>query len=193
MYATSQSSRRHTDQHHTFYNRRGCSWFSYLVNTHDIFVSLWIASIENVSPLVDSVGPQMNLTSLEKCHWLWYSPRAFVQSHTRILWNFLCVIFPTCDLCSKWPLRMVMCRRWKNNFFVHFHVLLQFHNYLPSCQIYPQSPYVHCSLQLHGVWQHAQIHLRSFHPLEERYYLLLDMTVYDLVSQLEQSFVLRTE
>jgi hypothetical protein len=26
----------------------------------------------------------------------------------------------------------------------------QFQNYLPSSQIYPQSPYVHCSLQLHG-------------------------------------------
>jgi hypothetical protein len=45
----------------------------------------------------------------------------------------------------------------------------QFHNYLPSCQIYPQSPYVHCSLQLHGVWQLARfisevsIHWRRVH------------------------------
>jgi hypothetical protein len=81
---------------------RPTSHFSYLVNTHDVFASLWMTSVANVSHLVDSVGPQMNLTSLEKCHWPWYSPRCVctIKPRTRILRNFLCVIFPH-DLCNK--------------------------------------------------------------------------------------------
>jgi hypothetical protein len=40
-----------------------------------------LTSVANVSPLVDSVGPPMNEVSLEKRHWPWYLPRAFVQSN----------------------------------------------------------------------------------------------------------------
>jgi hypothetical protein len=47
-YASSRSSPRHTDQHHTFFNRRGCSWFSYLA-----FVSFWMVSVVNVSTQLD--------------------------------------------------------------------------------------------------------------------------------------------
>jgi hypothetical protein len=91
-YATSRSSPRHTDQHHTFYNRRGCSWFSYLVNTYDAFVSLWMVSVVNVSPLVDSVGHQMNLASLVK---------RIVWLYNQILRNFLYVIFPLHVSCNE--------------------------------------------------------------------------------------------
>jgi hypothetical protein len=91
-YATSRSSPRHTDRHHTFYKRWGCSWFSYLANTYDGFVSLWMVSVVNVSPLVDSVGPQMNLASLVKHHWPWYSPRV-IKFRTRISRNFYVSFF----------------------------------------------------------------------------------------------------
>jgi hypothetical protein len=75
----SKQSTTHRPTSH-FFNRRGCSCFSYLANTY-IFVSLWMVSVANVSPLVDSVGPQINLASLVKRHWPWYSPRVIVQSN----------------------------------------------------------------------------------------------------------------
>ena len=58
---TSRSSPHHTEQHHPFYNIRACSCFSYLAK-HDVFVSLWLASVMNVSPPVNSVGPPRNAT-----------------------------------------------------------------------------------------------------------------------------------
>jgi hypothetical protein len=46
-----------------------------------------------------------------------------IKSRTNISWNFLCVIFPSHDLCNRYAFRIVISRRRKNNFFAHFHVL----------------------------------------------------------------------
>ena len=46
-----------------------------------------------------------------------------IKSRTKISRNFLCVIFPSHDLCNRYALRIVMSRRWKNNFSVYLHVL----------------------------------------------------------------------
>jgi hypothetical protein len=125
-YAASRSSPRHTDQHYTFYNRRGCSWFSYLASTHIIIsVSLWMASVANVSPLVDWIGLQMNLASLVKCHWSRYSPHAFIQS------NLAPGFRGTFYVSFSHQMTFAISRHWewlcpesiKTNFFVHFHVL----------------------------------------------------------------------
>jgi hypothetical protein len=76
--ATSRSSPWHTS-----YTSTVCSWFSYLENTLDnVFVSLLMASVANVSPLVYSNGPQMNLASLKKHRWPWYSTRVPVHWYT---------------------------------------------------------------------------------------------------------------
>jgi hypothetical protein len=71
----------HLTQSDTFYYRRACSCFSYLAK-HDIFVSLWLASVVNVSPPVNSVGPQITNLVLppEKRHRPWYSPCAIEES-----------------------------------------------------------------------------------------------------------------
>jgi hypothetical protein len=54
----------------------------------------------------------------------------------------------------------------------------QFHNYLPSCQIYPQRPYVHCSLQLHGVWQPYYLMMIYFYEVQRTHWVLLTLHQY---------------
>jgi hypothetical protein len=95
VYVTSHSGAcatptTHTAQHHTFYIRKAWSCFSYLENKHDVFVWPWLASVVNISPPFDSVGPQMNLGSPEKRHWPWYSPHAIEEPNPApnyVLWQ----------------------------------------------------------------------------------------------------------
>jgi hypothetical protein len=153
-YATSRNSPRHTDQRHTFYTSTVCSWFSYLENTFDnVLVSLSMASVANVSPLVYSDGPQMNLASLEKHRWPWYSSRVPVQWDLALGLRGIFVSFShhtTCAINRHWEWS---CPAYGKTISLPISMSSgQFHNYLSSCQIYPQSPYVHCSLHLHGVW-----------------------------------------
>jgi hypothetical protein len=93
-YATSQSSPRHTDQHHTFYNRRGCSWFSYLRNTYNAFVSLWMVSVECFTSSRLSWAPdELGLPHETPLTVIFASCGCTIKFRTRISWNFYASFF----------------------------------------------------------------------------------------------------